>query len=278
MTVQEVMLKAISGELLAHDGTSSEAQEVRHTQVQRYRLFYSGAAPSLPRLRFLIKRPLRLQSSRAVLVATSVTTSSVPVSSPQPLLSVPVAPPPAARGSQPESGASRPDAMAGTPMCGDQVVVASTSIPLPPIPAVTSAPASVITSVETTSVATTSIPATTSVNSSIDPDSVERILTAYGEAMLRLDMAAVQRLYPSAPPSMKIRMDALRRDFSQCAMRFSNMRIVSSTAAEAVVRVDSVEACRPRTAQPPIETPGRHQFHLVRDQSGGWLIGDLFTQ
>ena len=84
--------------------------------------------------------------------------------------------------------------------------------------------------------------------------------------------------YPTAPASLKLRLDALRRDYSRCDVTFSNVQIVSSTATEAVVRTDSVEVCRRKTAQPPISTPGRHEFHLIRDTSANWIVGDLFMQ
>ena len=96
--------------------------------------------------------------------------------------------------------------------------------------------------------------------------------------MRRFDMSALRRLYPLAPPITKVRMDALRRDYSQCDTRFSNVQTVSSAAAEAVVRVDFVEVCKRKTAQRAIETDGRHEFHLVKGPSGDWIIRELFTR
>lgn len=149
-------------------------------------------------------------------------------------------------------------------------------------PTVTSIPLS---SVATTSIPpatsappTTSTPVTTSSLPSVDRGTIDRILTAYADAMRRLDLSAVQRVYPTAPGSLRVRIDALRKNFSQCDTKFSNLQVVSSSATDVVIRVDSVEACKPKTAQPAIQTPGRHEFHLARGAAGDWVIGDLFTQ
>ena len=129
------------------------------------------------------------------------------------------------------------------------------------------------------SIATTSIPATTStVIPSIERSDIDRILAAYAETFRRLDKDSVQRIYPTAPPSLKVRLDALKRDYSRCDVSFSNVQVVSSARNEAVVRADSIEVCRRKTAQPPITTPGRHEFHLTSNPSGDWIVGDLYTR
>lgn len=98
-------------------------------------------------------------------------------------------------------------------------------------------------------VVTTSIPPTSAIVPEFDEPDLDGVLAQYHDAMLRLDMAAMLRVYPSAPSSVKVRMDALRKNYSQ-------MR---------------------RALQPSTDClPAR--IHIGKSASGSWVIQELFTQ
>lgn len=152
------------------------------------------------------------------------------------------------------------------------------------IAATTSVPSTTSTPVRPPASVTTTAPVrppatTTSVvvaAPSIDPATVEQLLRRYASASRSFDAAGVQQLYPRLPNATKLRMDALRKNFAFCDYSFTNIQIVSGTASEAVVRADSVESCKPKTAQKAFDTPSRQEFRLSRSQSGPWIISEVF--
>jgi hypothetical protein len=97
--------------------------------------------------------------------------------------------------------------------------------------------------------------------------------------MRRLDLAAIRRIYPSAPNLLKVRIEALRKDYSQCDVQFSNVEVApTSGSTEAVVRASGTESCKRKTKQPSVDLSTRYQFKLVKDATGNWVIGELLTQ
>ena len=97
--------------------------------------------------------------------------------------------------------------------------------------------------------------------------------------MRRLDFAAIQRLYPSAPSQVKVRIDALRKDYSQCDIQFSSVEIAPmSGPTEATVRASGIESCKRKTRQASVDLPTRYQFRLVKDATGRWIVSELLTQ
>jgi hypothetical protein len=124
-------------------------------------------------------------------------------------------------------------------------------------------------------VATTSSVVTTSILPSIDQNTVQRVLLGYASASRTFNVAAIEQIYPELPANSRLRLDALRKNFSYCDYKYSNVRIVSATPTEATIRADSLESCKPKTAQRAIDTSVTQQLHLRKGASGTWTITEI---
>jgi tetratricopeptide (TPR) repeat protein len=112
-----------------------------------------------------------------------------------------------------------------------------------------------------------------------DPGIAQRILDEYVDVMRRLDFGALQRMYPSAPTQVRLRIEALRKDYSHCDVRFSNVETAPvNPSSEVTVRASGTESCKPKTRQPSFDRTTRFQFRLVKDASDRWIVSELLTQ
>jgi hypothetical protein len=112
-----------------------------------------------------------------------------------------------------------------------------------------------------------------------DPGVTQRILDEYIDVMRRLDFGALQRIYPSAPSQVRLRIEALRKDYSHCDVRFSNVETApGNPSTEVTVRASGTESCKPKTRQPSFDRTTRYQFRLVKDASDHWIVSELLTQ
>jgi hypothetical protein len=147
-------------------------------------------------------------------------------------------------------------------------------------PTTTSIVATVPTTVQTTIATTSSVTttSTTSILPAIDMATVQRVLQQYAAASRTLDASTVRGIYPGLPPGTVRRIEALRKDYSFCEYAFSNVQILSNTPDEVRIRTDSVESCKPKTAQKPIEQRGRTEFILKKTSAGAWLVSEMFGQ
>ena len=113
----------------------------------------------------------------------------------------------------------------------------------------------------------------------MDAGTAAGLLSNYADVARGLDVSALRRIYPRLPQAMAQRIDGLRRNFSQCEYRFSNVQMVTSTPTSVIVRADSSETCKPRTAQRALPLPNsRYEFHLVKGAAGSWIFEDVFFQ
>jgi hypothetical protein len=136
----------------------------------------------------------------------------------------------------------------------------------PPVTAVSTVPPTVI-----SSVTTTSIPPTTSIVPSIDASDVQALLRQYAAAYGSFNLAAIRRVFPGFPPLLQNRVDSQRKTFRSCDYSFTNINILTSSAAAAHIEVDTVETCRPTTAQRDVVQRYSSAFDLTRTPNG-WII------
>ena len=80
----------------------------------------------------------------------------------------------------------------------------------------------------------------------------------------------LQHSYPllSFGATAKLRFDALKKDYSYCDYTFSNVKIAFSTATDASVGADVVEACKPTIAVPAKPLNAVMQFTLQKAANG----------
>ena len=151
---------------------------------------------------------------------------------------------------------------------------AATTIPAvgqPPTVAPTVAP-SITSTASSSTPTTTTVPAASNAPA-IDQATAVRLLDDYGKAARGLDLVVLQQNFPllTIGATAKLRFDALKKTYSFCDYTFSNVKIAFSTATEASIGADVVEACKPRIAVPARPLNAVMQFTL-RKTASGWTV------
>ena len=87
----------------------------------------------------------------------------------------------------------------------------------------------------------------------------------------------LQHSYPllSFGATAKLRIEALKKDYNYCDYTFSNVKIAFSTATDASVGADVVEACKPRIAVPARPLNAVMQFTLRKSANGAWTVASV---
>ncbi|HTK30186.1 MAG TPA: hypothetical protein VL309_11560, partial [Vicinamibacterales bacterium] len=157
-------------------------------------------------------------------------------------------------------------------------VSVNTTMPPTVVTTPTTVPPTIASTVPTTvpTSVTTTVPATTTIAPAVDMATIRRLLEAYAAAAKTLNPAEIQKIFPALPETTKLRLEALQRDYRYCDYTFSNIRLVSATAIEAIVRLDSVEACRAKISTRVPPNPLVHQQITFRRTAGGaWVIVEI---
>ena len=161
----------------------------------------------------------------------------------------------------------------------------------PQIAAVTSTPTTIPAVTQPATVAPTVAPSITSSTASSTPTTIPaapsapaidqatavRVLNEYGQVARALDLTVLQNSYPllSFGATAKLRFDALKKNYSYCDYTFSNVKIAFSTATDASVGADVVEACKPRIAVPAKPLNAVMQFTLRKAANGAWTVASV---
>jgi serine/threonine-protein kinase len=109
---------------------------------------------------------------------------------------------------------------------------------------------------------------------SFDRRIADQILTKFGDAMLRLDLAAIQRFYPSVSDSVAQTIKALGVAYSQCDIKFSKVEITPSGPTEATVLASGTQSCKPKKRAPDWVSQKNYVFRL-KDANGVWIVNLL---
>jgi predicted Ser/Thr protein kinase len=152
------------------------------------------------------------------------------------------------------------------------VAVATTTVPVQPLSTIPAT--STMTSTAVTSLPTSSVPATTSVPvqpATIDRQTAQALLAEYTRSYRAFNVPDLRRIFPGFTNTAVRRLDLERSNFTYCEYAFSNMNVTGSPTT-ARVEVDAIEACKPKTAQPPIQNKTHEIFDLQKSAAGTWII------
>jgi hypothetical protein len=152
----------------------------------------------------------------------------------------------------------------------------------PQIAAVTSAATTIPAVVQPATVAPTVAPSITSTTASSTPTTIPaasnapaidqatavRVLNEYGQVARALDLTVLQHSYPllSFGATAKLRIEALKKDYNYCDYTFSNVKIAFSTATDASIGADVVEAVQATDRRARQAAERRHAVHAAEDR------------